>query len=171
VEAMTLADRVVVMNGGIIEQVGPPQELYHNPKTRFVAGFIGSPAMNFIPGRLENGSGALRVHLPGDIVLPVPESRTARYASLAGREVVFGIRPEHLTEEKNLDRPNFARFPATPEVTEPMGMETLVHFKMAGAEICGRVDPNAPAHPGQPLAMAADLNNMHILDPQSGRVL
>ena len=171
VEAMTLADRVVVMNGGIIEQVGPPQELYHNPKTRFVAGFIGSPAMNFIPGRLENGSGALRVHLPGDIVLPVPESRTARYAALAGREVVFGIRPEHLTEEKNLDRPNFVRFPATPEVTEPMGMETLVHFKIQGAEICGRVDPNAPAHPGQPLAMAADLNNMHILDPQSGRVL
>jgi multiple sugar transport system ATP-binding protein len=171
IEAMTLADRVVVMNNGIIEQVGPPQELYHNPKTRFVAGFIGSPAMNFIPGRLENGSGALRIHLPGDIVLPVPESRTARYAGLAGREIVFGIRPEHLTEAKNLDRPNFAPFHATPEVTEPMGMETLVHFKIQGAEICGRVDPTAPAFPGQHLAMAADLNNMHILDPQTGRVL
>jgi multiple sugar transport system ATP-binding protein len=171
VEAMTLADRVVVMNNGVIEQVGPPQELYHFPKTRFVAGFIGSPAMNFIPGRLENGSGALRVHLPNDIVLNVPEARTARYAAMAGKEVIFGLRPEHLTEEKNLERPGFARFPATPEVTEPMGMETLVHFKMNGAEICGRVDPNAPAHPGQPLSMAADLNNMHILDPQSGRVL
>ena len=171
VEAMTLADRVVVMNNGVIEQVGPPQELYHNPATRFVAGFIGSPAMNFIPGRLEQSSGALRVHLPGDIVLPVPESRTSRYAALAGKEVIFGIRPEHLTEAKNLDRPNFVPFPATPEVTEPMGMETLVHFKMNGAEICGRVDPNAPAFPGQPLPMAADLNNMHILDPQSGRVL
>ncbi|WP_456316580.1 ABC transporter ATP-binding protein [Teichococcus cervicalis] len=145
VEAMTLADRVVVMNGGIIEQVGPPQELYHNPRTRFVAGFIGSPAMNFIPGRLENGAGALRVHLPGDIVLPVPAERTARYTPLAGREILFGIRPEHLTEAKNLDRPHFAPMTATPEVTEPMGMETLVHFKMAG----GRdLRPRRPAGPG-----------------------
>ncbi|MFM7418062.1 MAG: ABC transporter ATP-binding protein, partial [Alphaproteobacteria bacterium] len=64
VEAMTLADRVVVMNHGIIEQVGPPQELYHNPATKFVAGFIGSPAMNFIPAKLEQASGALRLHLP-----------------------------------------------------------------------------------------------------------
>ncbi|MXP64574.1 sn-glycerol-3-phosphate ABC transporter ATP-binding protein UgpC [Roseomonas sp. M0104] len=171
VEAMTLADRVVVMNGGIIEQVGPPQELYHNPKTRFVAGFIGSPGMNFIPGRLENGAGALRVHLPNDIVLPVPADRTARYSGLAGKPVLLGIRPEHLTEAKNLDRPNVATLTATPEVTEPMGMETLVHFKMEGAEIVARVDPTAPAEPGRPLPMAVDLNYMHILDPQTGRVL
>jgi multiple sugar transport system ATP-binding protein len=72
VEAMTLADRVVVMNHGIIEQVGPPQELYHHPATKFVAGFIGSPSMNFIPARLEQASGALRLHLPHDIVLDVP---------------------------------------------------------------------------------------------------
>src|SRR3954454_2406899 len=91
IEAMTLADRVVVMNGGIIEQVGPPQELYHHPATRFVAGFIGSPAMNFLPARLQNGAGALRVHLPGDIVLPVPPDRTARYGAWAGKDVVFGI--------------------------------------------------------------------------------
>jgi multiple sugar transport system ATP-binding protein len=84
VEAMTLADRVVVMNHGVIEQVGPPQELYHHPATRFVAGFIGSPAMNFIPARVENGSGALRVNLPNGIVLPVPAERTQRYAQAAG---------------------------------------------------------------------------------------
>src|SRR5918997_2305399 len=66
VEAMTLADRVVVMNGGVIEQVGPPQELYHRPATRFVAGFIGSPAMKMGPARLENGAGALRLHPPRD---------------------------------------------------------------------------------------------------------
>ncbi|MBE9603950.1 sn-glycerol-3-phosphate ABC transporter ATP-binding protein UgpC [Acetobacteraceae bacterium H6797] len=171
VEAMTLADRVVVMNGGIIEQVGPPQELYHNPKTRFVAGFIGSPAMNFIQGRLEQASGALRLALPGDIYFNVPAERTARYASHAGKEVTFGIRPEHLTETKNLDRPNVATMTAVPEVTEPMGMETLVHFKINGAEICSRVDPSAPAQPGVPLALAADLNHMHILDTQTGRVL
>src|ERR671932_401122 len=72
VEAMTLADRVVVMNHGVIEQVGSPQELYHNPRTRFVAGFIGSPAMNFIPAHLEQAAGALRLRLPDGIELPVP---------------------------------------------------------------------------------------------------
>ena len=171
VEAMTLADRVVVMNHGVIEQVGPPQELYHNPATRFVAGFIGSPAMNFIPARVENGSGALRLNLPNGIVLPVPAERTQRYAEAAGKEVLFGIRPEHLTEPKNLDRQNIALFNITPEVLEPMGMETLVHLWIQGAEVCSRIDPTTPAEPGRPLQVAADLNHMHLIDPQSGKVL
>jgi multiple sugar transport system ATP-binding protein len=171
VEAMTLADRVVVMNHGVIEQVGPPQELYHSPKTRFVAGFIGSPAMNFIPARVENGSGALRLNLPNGIVLPVPAERTGRYSGVAGKEVLFGIRPEHLTEPKNLDRANIATFELTPEVIEPMGMETLLHLWMQGHEVCSRIDPTTPAEPGRPMQVAADLNHMHIIDPESGRVL
>jgi multiple sugar transport system ATP-binding protein len=171
VEAMTLADRVVVMNHGVIEQVGPPQELYHRPATRFVAGFIGSPAMNFIPARLENGSGALRVVLPDGVTFPVPEDRTQRYRALAGQEVVFGIRPEHLTEPKNLDRQNISVFEVTPEVIEPMGMETLIYLWKHGTEICARIDPTTPAAPGRPMLLAADLNHMHLIDPQSGRVL
>ena len=171
VEAMTLADRVVVMNHGVIEQVGPPQELYHRPATRFVAGFIGSPAMNFIPARVENGSGALRLNLPNGIVLPVPAERTARYGAAAGKEMIFGIRPEHLTEPKNLDRPNIATFELTPEVIEPMGMETLLHLWLQGAEVCSRIDPTTPAAPGRPMQVAADLNHMHLIDPESGRVL
>src|ERR1700674_5490455 len=81
VEAMTLADRVVVMNFGRIEQIGPPNELYHHPKTRFVAGFIGSPAMNFIPGRVVNGGKNLSIRLSDRLTLPLPESRTAPYKS------------------------------------------------------------------------------------------
>src|ERR1700744_5942213 len=82
VEAMTLADRVVVMNGGIIEQVGSPQDLYHNPATRFVAGFIGSPAMNFLPCRVQDGSnGGLAVRVPDQIVLPIPPARAERYSA------------------------------------------------------------------------------------------
>src|SRR4051794_41430578 len=80
VEAMTLADRVVVMNAGRIEQLGTPYEVYHKPATRFVAGFIGSPAMNFLPCQLvQNGGGGLSVHLSDKLVFPVPESRLARY--------------------------------------------------------------------------------------------
>src|ERR671933_235932 len=83
VEAMTLADRVVVMNGGRIEQVGTPHQLYHDPKTRFVAGFIGSPAMNFIPARLVNGGAALNVALPEGVALPVPAEPAPRYQPYA----------------------------------------------------------------------------------------
>jgi len=79
VEAMTLADRVVVMNHGRIEQIGTPNELYHNPATRFVAGFIGSPAMNFIPCRLEEVAGKLHIRLTDRIAFPLPAARAARY--------------------------------------------------------------------------------------------
>ncbi len=170
VEAMTLADRVVVMNQGRIEQVGPPQELYHHPATRFVAGFIGSPAMNFIPAVLEPASGALTLRLPGGATLPVPAERTARYAPHAG-PVIFGIRPEHLTEIRS-GRPGYAAMQVVPEVIEPMGMETLAHFHLDGArDLCARLDPTVPAAPGEPLPLTADLANMHLLDPQTGRVL
>src|SRR5262249_57727225 len=99
VEAMTLADRVVVMNRGRIEQIGTPNDLYHAPMTRFVAGFIGSPAMNFLPCRLEEVGGALRVLLSDDIVLPVPHPPAAPYPSHAGRAgLTFGLRPAHLTD-------------------------------------------------------------------------
>ena len=100
VEAMTLADRVVVMNAGRIEQIGTPHEVYHTPKTRFVAGFIGSPAMNFLPCRLvQNGSG-LTVRLSDWLSFPVPADREARYRPHVGHELIFGLRPEHIIERR-----------------------------------------------------------------------
>src|SRR5438876_11004595 len=100
VAAMTLADRVVVMNGGTIEQVGTPHELYHRPRTRFVAGFIGSPAMNFIPCQIEQNGSGLMVRLSDQLVLPVPASRADRYQGCAGKPLIFGLRPEHVTEPR-----------------------------------------------------------------------
>jgi len=168
---MTLADRVVVMNHGVIEQVGAPQDLYHRPQTKFVAGFIGSPAMNFVPARLESRAGALSLDLPDGITLPVPAHRTARYRAYAGRDIIFGVRPEHLTEVKLTDKPNIATFEAAPEVIEPMGLETLVHFWMQGHEVSARLDPAVPAEVGRPLRLAVDLDQMHLIDPQTDRVL
>src|SRR5450830_1719052 len=100
VEAMTLADRVVVMHKGKIEQIGTPNELYHHPKTRFVAGFIGSPAMNFIPAKLETNGGGLSLRLSDKLSFPVPEIRAASYRTHAGKDVLFGLRPEHITETR-----------------------------------------------------------------------
>src|SRR4051794_16001268 len=101
VEAMTLADRVVVMNRGKIEQIGAPNHLYHSPATRFVAGFIGSPAMNFLPCRLEAAGDGFRVRLSDQIAFPLPQERVSRYRPHAGKDgLIFGIRPEHVTEAR-----------------------------------------------------------------------
>jgi multiple sugar transport system ATP-binding protein len=172
VEAMTLADRVVVMNHGRIEQIGTPNELYHKPATRFVAGFIGSPAMNFIPCRLEDVAGKLHIRLTDRIAFPLPPARAARYQSVARNEkLLLGLRPEHITEAKAHPEPGVEAFDAVLDVTEPMGMETLIYLELEGVEICGRVNPNAGAHDGKPLRLAVDLNNMHLLNEVTGVVI
>src|SRR6202043_1068761 len=125
VEAMTLADRVVIMNAGRIDQIGTPHEVYHKPRTQFVAGFIGSPTMNMLPCRLvENGSG-LTVRLSDWLSLPVPPSRVARYRARVGKELAFGLRPEHIIEGRGDVPPGAAAFEAPLDVVEPMGMETM----------------------------------------------
>ncbi|EIG56049.1 ABC transporter ATP-binding protein [Bradyrhizobium sp. WSM1253] len=172
VEAMTLADRVVVMNKGRIEQIGTPNELYHKPATRFVAGFIGSPAMNFIPCRLEEVGGKLNIRLTDRISFPLPPARAARYSALPRSEnLLLGIRPEHLTESHAHLEPGVETFDTVLDVTEPMGMETLVYFGLEGTPVCGRVDPNAGAKDGAPMRLAMDLNNMHLLNEATGVVL
>jgi multiple sugar transport system ATP-binding protein len=172
VEAMTLADRVVVMNAGVIEQVGAPNDLYHMPATKFVAGFIGSPAMNFVPCKVEETAGALRVRLNDSIALPVPAERTARYRPYVGRAgLTFGLRPENIVEPRGATASGEAPFEVVLEVTEPMGMDTLVHFLVDGVDICGRVNPNAGAQAGQRMKLVADMNRMHLIDDDSGKVL
>jgi multiple sugar transport system ATP-binding protein len=172
VEAMTLADRVVVMNHGRIEQIGTPNELYHKPATKFVAGFIGSPAMNFVPCRLEDVAGKLNLRLTDRIAFTLPPARAARYNALPRSEkLLLGIRPEHITESHPHLEPGVESFDSTLDVTEPMGMETLVYFTMDGSPVCGRVNPNAGAQDGAPMRLAMDLNNMHLLNEGTGLVL
>jgi len=171
VEAMTLADRVVVMNGGRIDQIGTPNDLYHHPKTRFVAGFIGSPAMNFIPCRLEQNGSGLTMRMSDNLGLPVPESQAARYRGAVGKSLLLGLRPEHITEPKGEQRVPRSEFTVTLDVVEPMGMETMVFFTVSGTEVCGRVDPPSATGPGEPMRLYANLGHMHLIDPQTDLVL
>jgi multiple sugar transport system ATP-binding protein len=171
VEAMTLADRVVVMNNGVIEQAASPQELYHKPKTRFVAGFIGSPAMNFLRCRLEGNGAGLRARISETISLPVPSARQAHYATLDDKEMLLGLRPEHITEPRWNDGEAGCQFATTLDVVEPLGMETMVFFRVDGQEVCGRVDPGSAPGPGEQMRLHANMDHMHLIDPQSGAVL
>jgi len=168
VEAMTLADRVVVMNNGLIEQVGPPGELYHQPRTRFVAGFIGSPAMNFLDCKLERHSGNLEVKLGDMLTLQVPADRGSRYEPCVGRGLVFGIRPEHV-HEKRAGEDAFAEVMVN--FIEPLGMETMVYFTINGVELCGRVSPEADPRPGQTISLTIDIGKMHLIDSETNLVL
>jgi len=171
VEAMTLADRVVIMNAGRIDQIGTPHEVYHSPQTQFVAGFIGSPTMNFLPCRLvENGAG-LTIRLSDWLALPVPPAREARYRQRVGHELIFGLRPEHIREGRGEIPQGSAAFEARLDVVEPMGMETMVYFLVDGVEVCGRVEPAAAGSVGEPMRLVADLNQMHLIDPRSELVI
>jgi multiple sugar transport system ATP-binding protein len=172
IEAMTLADRVVVMNNGLIEQIGTPNELYHNPATRFVAGFIGSPAMNFMSCRLEDVGGKMHIRLTDRIAFPLPPARAERYKNVSRTDkLLLGIRPEHITEASPHVEPGVEPFDVVLDVIEPMGMETMIYFMMEGGEICGRVSPNTDARAGAPMRLAIDLNNMHLLNEATGAVI
>src|SRR3974390_1782868 len=172
VEAMTLADRIVVMNSGRIEQIGTPQELYHHPRTRFVAGFIGSPSMNFIPCRLEtNGGLGLNVRVSSSLVLPVPAAHATRYRSSVGKDLLLGLRPEHITEPRDSTNAESNRFSVTVDVVEPLGVETMVFFTVNGSEICSRVEPSSVEPAGADMMVPADMGHMHLIDPGNGAII
>jgi multiple sugar transport system ATP-binding protein len=169
IEAMTMADRVVVMNNGTIEQAGPPQELYNRPVSRFVAGFIGSPAMNFLDGRLVGEGDGLFVQLPGEQRLAVPASRRDAYAPFTGRDVVLGLRPEAFSNVH--DRPNTAALSGTVDLVEPLGAETLLYMRVGTDNVCARVAPSYQAAPKQTIALTVDMDSMHLIDPATDKVI
>jgi multiple sugar transport system ATP-binding protein len=180
VEAMTLADRIVILRAGKLVQYDTPDGIYTRPAAQFVAGFTGSPPMNFLPCRV--GDDGRFLHLPGGIVFPVPERRMAECAGHAGRALVFGIRPEHVCVATAADRPD-AIFSASVTLVEPLGSDTLGRIKLSGSpsgpttgaeadarqhEITGRFPPDAGLRVGQALRVALDPDRFHLFDPQSG---
>jgi multiple sugar transport system ATP-binding protein len=171
VEAMTLADRVVVMNGGIIEQVGSPGELYESPRTRFVAGFIGSPTMNFLPCTVDAAGAGLVARIDGTVTLPFPVDRASRYQAYAGKQMLLGVRPENLREPRADDGDSGTGLSVTPDVVEPLGMETMVYFTVDGAEVCARVAPEANPQAGTPLPLTIDARRVHLIDPETDLVV
>jgi multiple sugar transport system ATP-binding protein len=128
--------------------------------------------MNFVPCRLEDAGGKPSIRVTDRLSFALPPARAARYQNVPRNEkLLLGIRPEHLTEANGHAAPGVEDFDAMLDVTEPMGMETLVYFTLEGMQICGRVNPDAGARDGAPLRMAVDLNNMHLLNEGTGAVL
>ncbi len=166
-EAMTMATRIVVMRDGILQQLDTPQVLYDRPRNVFVAGFIGSPAMNFFNSRLLESNGKLIVD-SGAFRVQVPEAHASRYRSHVGQEVVFGIRPEHLHDPSYLP-PGIVetRVEALVDVTELMGNEVFLHLLAGDRPFVARVDPRTKARIGERMPLSFDMNNIHIFDKGS----
>jgi multiple sugar transport system ATP-binding protein len=170
IEAMTLADRIVVMDRGEVVQVGSPMDVYERPRTRFVAGFIGAPRMNFVPCRVAAGPGGkLQLEFEGAQPWPVPVAHDPRFRAFAGRAIEIGIRPEHL-ECGAGGRSDAVSFPATPEVIEPTGADTTVFFTFSGAQVAARVSPDTEASPGKPLPLSVSFERIYAIDPDTGLV-
>jgi multiple sugar transport system ATP-binding protein len=171
IEAMTMADKIVVMNAGRVEQIGTPLECYDNPANLFVAGFIGSPAMNFFPATLRKDGADLIVD--GDTFkVKVPSHRTAPYMGHVDKPIIFGIRPE------NIHNPEFAPPDISTQpveciidVTELMGNEIFVYMKTGENSFVARVDPRTRYHVNDKVTVVFNMNNMHIFDRETEKAI
>jgi multiple sugar transport system ATP-binding protein len=159
IEAMTMADKIVVMNGGRVEQIGAPLELYDRPVNLFVAGFIGSPAMNFLPGAIR-ANGSLGFEGPGGAHLPLASAPQGS----DGRPAVYGVRPEHFTLADDGAE-------ATIQVVEPTGSEIQIVAAMGGTEIVAAFRERHPFKPGETIRLKPDPRLVHLFDAQSGQRL
>jgi multiple sugar transport system ATP-binding protein len=166
IEAMTLADRIVLLKDGIIEQAGSPLDLYERPETRFVAGFLGSPKMNFIPGEYRrDGSGAAVTFADGS-ALPVSAGR-----EVGSRAVIFGIRPQHFSRDPGNLSGKAAKINATVELLQPTGSRAFITFPLGGVPIMAELASHDVRGPGESLDLYMDIDRAVLIDPETGRVL
>ncbi len=171
VEAMTMATRIAVLDKGRLQQVGTPAELYAHPVNRFVAGFIGSPAMNFLEMDVRRNGESLALERPG-IAIPIGGPSAVAKAVADKPRVVVGIRPEHLYDPRF--RPaetNTIQVRANVELTELMGNEVFVHTTLGGANLLARVDPRSDARSGHEFELGLDYDRIHVFDPATGENL
>ncbi len=172
VEAMTMADRMVVLRDGSIEQIGKPDEIYNQPLNLFVASFIGAPTINFIPARLVNKDHRLALELKEGIVLFIPDSRTEHYNKYCNKEVILGLRPDVFSlavEEATAKSEN--SISSQISVIEPLGSETLYFFNLGFTEIVAQLPPLQNFNPGDLLPLKIDMHKMHLFDPSTEKRL
>ncbi len=171
VEAMTMATRIAVMEDGVLQQVGPPQELYDRPQNMFVAGFIGSPSMNFFRATVKGQREEMHLDA-GCFRVPVPASRVNDFLPYVGKEVMFGIRPENV-HDPEYRPPDIEAAPvmANVDVCELMGSEVFLHLVADCGPFMARVDPRTRCRPGQEVQVIFDMARMHAFDRETEQAI
>lgn len=166
-EAMTMATRIAVLNKGILQQMDTPQQLYDYPANLFVAGFIGSPSMNFFNGKLVRDGGEMSVDL-NSFKVKVPQSKQSTYENLVGQDVIFGIRPEDIHNPEYTPQSIIAEPVDTKvDVTELMGNEIFLYLVNSDHNFVARVDPRTRVEMGDEMKVVFNMDNMHIFDPKA----
>jgi multiple sugar transport system ATP-binding protein len=171
-EALTMGSRIAVMKDGILQQLDTPQTLYDHPANMFVAGFIGSPSMNFFEGKLDRSAGGLVVDF-GPFHLPVPAEKNDQIGGNVGKAVYFGIRPEDIHDAHYVPRgvDENAKMSANVTVVEPLGSEVFAYIENGGKEMVSRLDPRTSARVGQKVDLVVDMGKMHIFDRETEKAL
>src|SRR6202049_2333568 len=172
-EAMTMGHRIAVLNNGLLQQLDTPQTLYARPATLFVAGFLCTPAMTFVPGQLaaESGGQELWVQTSG-LKLKLPESYRSKVAQHSGREIVFGIRPEHIKSKGEVRDPDPGRTATVNvSVVEPLGSEVYAYLAANGHEFISRMDATAHPRPGETIETVFHTDHLHIFDKETEQAL
>ncbi len=166
-EAMTMGDRIVIMKDGIVNQVDTPLNLYNKPVNRFVAGFIGSPSMNFIKGKIENGSSTSFNSSGGDLKIDLPGKISDSLRKFVNKEVWMGIRPEDIHDAVSSDRDNVQHLDVTLDVVEPMGNEIFLYFQLDEMEFVARVPAREEPPAGSIRKLIFDNSKLHFFDSRT----
>ena len=172
VEAMTMGNRICVMRDGLIMQVADPLTLYRHPENIFVAGFIGSPPMNLLKGKvqkLDSGLAFVEDGQTGALTIPLRGKLEPLAAKYVGKPIIFAIRPEHLSDQ--VSDPDHIPITATVEIAEPMGSESIVYFKSATGNLIARVPGEHVYHPGEQLTVQLNMDKVHLFDSQTEAVI
>jgi len=166
VEAMTMGDQIVVMKDGVVQQVDSPMNLYERPANLFVAGFIGSPAMNFLETKLARQDGRLLVD-GGVFRAEVPPEHNTALAEWVGRPIIFGIRPEDVYDREHAPSSNGALLRANVDVHEPLGSDVILYLTAGSHTLVARVDAHSQARMGQATEVVFNMKKMHVFNPDT----
>jgi multiple sugar transport system ATP-binding protein len=170
IEAMTLADRIVLMRDGLIEQEGAPLDLFERPATTFVAGFLGSPKMAFLPGRLARDGAGAAIILDGGPRFDLAPGRAVEGSE--GRAVILGVRPEHVSRAKGPSpAPGRARFDAAIEFLQPTGSRTYATFRIGGTPVMAELEAHDAGQPGDTVPLELNLNRVSLFDAETQRAI
>ncbi len=173
IEAMTLADRIVLLRDGIIEQQGAPLDLFERPATRFVAGFLGSPQMNFVATHLDYVDGALTLIFDEGRRLPLDPARAAAFDKYRSRDVILGVRPEHIARANGgaPRKPADAPLNALIDLVQPTGTRTYAQFRLNETEITVELPSHTVERPGTTIELLFDMSRVILIDPQTQHVI
>jgi len=165
-EAMTMGDRIVIMKDGIVHQVDTPLNLYNNPDNKFVAGFIGSPSMNFVNGSIVKENGLIFISHDNKFRLSIPVTHESKLINYVNKKIIVGIRPENIAEKPANDK-NFEMNEVLLEVVEPMGNEIFIYFNISKVQFVARISPVVKPSPGEKINLFFDKSKLHFFDADS----